>query len=74
MSEVLVASITPFWRYAVGPMDQPLTPAIPYWHRAEAEEFFSYVRRELPWAGVVIYRRRWLRGIEVVKSFAGERQ
>ena len=65
---VRVAAIAPFWRYAVGPTAAH-SPAIPYYRLAAAESFFEEAKRELPWAGVVLYKRRGLRGIEAVKTY-----
>ena len=65
---VRVAAIAPFWRYAVGPTAAH-SPAIPYYRLAAAEAFFDEAKRELPWAGVVLYKRRGLRGIEAVKTY-----
>lgn len=68
MSAVEVLLIAPFWRYAVGPASNH-SPAIPYYTLAGATEFFEEARRELPWAGVVLYKRRWLRGIEAIMEY-----
>jgi hypothetical protein len=65
---VHVAEILPFWRYAVGPTAKHL-PAIPYYRLAPAVAFFEETKRELPWAGVVLYRRRGFHGIEVVREY-----
>jgi hypothetical protein len=68
-SEVVrVASIAPFWRYAVGPTAAH-SPAVPYYRFASAVAFFEEAKRELPWAGVVLYKRRGLRGIEAVREY-----
>jgi hypothetical protein len=64
---VHVAAIAPFWRYAVGPTSSH-SPAIPYYRLSSALEFFEEAKRELPWAGVVLYKRRGLRGIEALKT------
>lgn len=65
---VSVLGIMPFWRYAVGPTSGR-SPAIPYWGLAPAMAFFEEAKRELPFAGVVLYRRRWWRGIEIIKEY-----
>ena len=65
---VSVADITPFWRYAVGPT-RPHSPAVPFWTRKGADAFFAEVQRDLPWAGAVLYRRVWWRGITVVSTY-----
>jgi hypothetical protein len=65
---VRVAAIAPFWRYAVGPTASH-SPAIPYYRLAAAEALFEKVKQELPWAGVVLYKRRGLCGIEEVKTY-----
>jgi len=64
---VRVAAIAPFWRYAVGPTSG-MSPAIPYYTLFGAAAFFEEAKRELPWAGVVLYKRRWLRGIEAIRE------
>jgi hypothetical protein len=63
---VSVASIIPFWKYAVGPSSQH-SPAIPFWLKTSAETFFQLVQKELPWSEVVMYKRRGWRGIEKIK-------
>jgi hypothetical protein len=65
---VEVLSLLPFWRYAVGPTSR-CSPAIPYWSLALALAFYEQAKRELPWAGVILYRRRWFRGIEVARKY-----
>ena len=69
---VSVADIFPFWRYAVGPTSQR-NPAIPFYRLAPALAFFEEAKRELPWAGVTLYRRRWWRGVETVKEYIPNR-
>jgi hypothetical protein len=64
---VRVATIMPFFRYAVGPTSQH-SPAIPYFTRKGAEAFFEDVVRELPWCGAVMYRRT-LRGMVTVREY-----
>ena len=59
---VNVASIIPFWRYAVGPTSER-TPAIPCYTLKAATKLFKEARRELPWAGVILYRRKGWGGI-----------
>lgn len=65
---VRVADIQPFWRYAVGPTAGH-SPAIPYYRLAAAVAFFELTKSALPWAGVVLYKRRWWRGIEVLREY-----
>jgi hypothetical protein len=65
---VSVADILPFWRYAVGPTSQR-NPAIPFWSIGAAMSFFDEAKRDLPWAGVRLYRRKLLRGIETIKEY-----
>jgi len=65
---VRVAAIAPFWRYAVGPTSAQ-SPAIPYYTLAGAAAFFEEAKRELPWAGVVLYKRRGFRSIEAVREY-----
>lgn len=64
---VRVAAIAPFWRYAVGPTSAS-SPAIPYYTLTGAMACFEDAKRELPWAGVVLYKRR-LRGVEAVREY-----
>jgi hypothetical protein len=66
---VHVAEIAPFWRYAVGPTSGN-SAAIPYYTLVGATACFEEVKRELPWAGVVLYKRRGLRGIEAIREYA----
>ena len=68
---VSVAAILPFWRYAVGPTPGH-SPAIPFYRLTPATAFFEEARRELPWAGVTLYRRRWFRGVEAVREYRPE--
>ena len=70
MSVVRVVAIAPFWRYAVGPTAAH-SPAIPYYRLGPAIAFFEETKRELPWAGVILYKRRGIRGIEVMEEYAG---
>ncbi len=60
---VRVASIIPFWRYAVGPASDH-SPAIPFYRLKSAVAFFQETKRELPWSKVVLYRRRGWKSIE----------
>lgn len=63
---VSVAAILPFWRYAVGPISA-MSPAIPFYRRVSAEAFFEKAKRELPFSGVVLYRRMGWNGIDEIK-------
>jgi hypothetical protein len=65
---VRVAAIAPFWRYAVGPASGR-SAAIPYYRLAPAVAFFEEAKRDLPWLGVVLYKRRGLRGLEAVREY-----
>jgi hypothetical protein len=65
---IWVLDILPFWRYAVGPSG-PHSAAIPFYRREQAEQLFEEAKRALPWSGVILYRRRYWRGIEVVKEY-----
>lgn len=65
---VEVCALIPFWRYAVGPASQS-TPALPFYRMASAQAFFNKARCELPMCGVVLYRRSWWNGIEVVDEY-----
>lgn len=65
---VSVADILPFFRYAVGPTSGR-SPAIPFYRLAEATAFFNEAARELPWAGVRLYRRRLFRPLELVREY-----
>lgn len=69
LQTVRVAAIAPFWRYAVGPTAAH-SAAIPYYRLAAAVAFFEETQRELPWAGVVLYKRRGLRGIEAMREYS----
>lgn len=60
--------VAPFWRYAVGPTSQH-TAAIPYYRLSSAMEFFEEAKRELPWAGVTLYKRVGFRGIDVEREY-----
>jgi hypothetical protein len=65
---VSVAAIAPFWRYAVGPKSDS-SPAIPFYSFKAAEEFFEEARRDLPWAGVILYRRKGWSRIKTLKEY-----
>ena len=65
---VNVASVTPFWRYAVGPTSQH-SPAVPFWSKSEALLFFIETQRTLPWAGSELYKRKGWRGIETISRY-----
>lgn len=65
---IRVLDIIPFWRYAVGPSVQH-SAAIPFYRREPAEQLFEEAKRTLPWSGVILYRRRYWRGVEVVKEY-----
>jgi hypothetical protein len=66
-----VLSILPLWRYAVGPYSQ-ITPAIPFYTLSSATQLFNQAMAELPFAGVVLYKRSWLRGIKIIRSYNPE--
>jgi len=65
---VRVVAIAPFWRYAVGPTANH-SPAIPYYWLGPAVVFFEKTKNEMPWAGVVLYKRKWLKGIEAIREY-----
>ena len=65
---VRVAAIAPFWRYAVGPTSGH-SPAIPYYRLCSALAFFAEAKRDLPWAGVSLYKRRGFRTLETIKEY-----
>ena len=64
---VRVASILPFWRYAVGPTSE-LSPAILFFTRKAADVCFEDMVRKISWAGARIYRRT-RRGLVVVREY-----
>lgn len=55
---VAVADILPFWRYAVAPHSS-VSPGIPYYRYGPAKHFYNETIRQLPWAGVTLYKRTW---------------
>lgn len=65
---VSVLDILPFWKYAVGPASKR-SPAIPFYRLAAAMAFFDEAKRELPWSRVTLYRRKWWKGIEILKEY-----
>ena len=66
---VSVLEIRPFWRYAVGPASEH-TPAIPFYRKRDAVAFFEEAKREIPFCGVILYRRRWFsRTITTVQEY-----
>lgn len=73
MSEnnVIVMGIAPFWRYAVGPTSQH-SAAVPFYTQMGAQDFFRQAKRDLPWAGARLYKRRGIFGIEVVEEYKPE--
>ena len=68
LETVSVLAVAPFWRYAVGPTSGR-SPAIPYYRLTAARAFFEKAKRELPWAGVILYKREGLRGIKAVEIY-----
>lgn len=67
-----VASIAPFWRFAVVP-ETPGIPGIPFYRYAAAKEFFDEARTSLPWAGVYLIRKAWYGSdVDVVERYAGQ--
>lgn len=68
MNNVSVLAITPFWRYAVGP-SSGMSAAIPFYRLSRALEFFEEAKRELPFSGVVLYKRQGWSGFEVEKEY-----
>lgn len=69
LENVGVLAVAPFWRYAVGPTSGH-APAIPYYRLTAARAFFDEAKRELPWAGVILYKRRGLgRTIEAIEIY-----
>lgn len=65
---VSVLALLPFWRYAVGPTSRNST-ALPFYRKSSAEAFFNEAKRDLPWAGVCLYRRAGWSGIETVQEY-----
>lgn len=53
---VNVGAIAPFFRYAVGPTSAH-SPAIPTYTLKGAEKLYEEFKRELPWAGVILFKR-----------------
>ena len=75
--EFRVAAFQPFWRYAVVSLSIDM-PGIPYYSRKEAENFFEKAKAEIPWAQIVMIKRRfsWLRfesRVEVIKIHDGSK-
>ena len=68
-SFVKVAAVAHFWRYAVGPYSQH-SPAVPFYTLREARAWFESVQRELPWSGVVLYKRKGWRGIYEIAVYS----
>ena len=64
---VRVASIMPWFRYAVGPISQH-SPAVPFFTRKGADATFEHFVRQLPWCGCRLYKRTW-RGMLVVLEY-----
>ncbi len=71
MDTLEVCSVTPFWRFAVGPTSK-MSPAIPYFRYSKAKKFFEKVKREIPWSGVALYKRCGRHGFEVVEEHKGD--
>jgi len=67
--KVRVFSLSPFWRYAVGPTNTERSPAIPYYTLKSAQHFFNEAKKALPWAGVVMYKRVWFKGVETIQEY-----
>ena len=66
LETVRVFAVAPFWRYAVGPASRH-TAAVPFYRLGSARAFFDEAKRDLPWAGVILYKRQGLRGIKAVE-------
>lgn len=64
-----ILSIFPFWRYAVCPTNQ-CQSGIPFYRQVSALNLFEETRDKLPWAGVLLLKRRW-NGLEIVKEYKG---
>ena len=69
MNEVEVAFL-PFWRYAVGPMDQ-CTPCIPFYRRESAMKLFNDAQDR--GFSAVMYQRVW-GGVVLIKEYGGRHQ
>ncbi len=69
-----VASIAPFWRFAVVPERQDTyTPGIPFYRYAAAKAFFEEARTALPWASVYLIRKPWYgKAVDVVERYEGQ--
>jgi len=65
---VRVVSVIPFWRYAVGPTSAH-SPAIPFYRFASAAACFEEFKRDLPWAGVLLYKRAGFNKIKTLREW-----
>lgn len=65
---VSVVAMLPFWRYAVGPTSMN-SPAIPFYTRKEADFFFEEIKKEIPFAGAILYKRKGWSCIETIEEY-----
>jgi len=72
MNEIRIASISPFWRFAVVPSSNH-SPGVAFWCESDARDFFNEMKMVLPWAGCVLVRRAsWFkREVEVMEEYRG---
>lgn len=58
-----VASLKPFWRWAVALDHRPDLPAIPYYRRADAELFADEYEAAFERKATLLRRRGWFRRV-----------
>jgi hypothetical protein len=66
-----IASILPFWRYAVCPQSNDL-PGIPFYRLKSAEKFFRETKEEIPWFPCYLVKRHWNNKVEVIHSWKSQ--
>lgn len=69
----LISGVNPFWRWAVALDRQREVPACVFFTRRGAECFLASARADLPWADMVLLRRRRLIRVEIVEVYRGGR-
>lgn len=65
-----IATIAPFWRYAVCPSQNSI-PGIPFYTLKGATKFFNETSNYLPWFDCYLLKRRW-RGVELLEKYTGK--
>lgn len=68
MKTFTICAVLPFWRYAVCPTNGH-SPGVPFYREAAARAFFEDTKRHLPWAGCLLVKHLYFRGVEVIEEY-----